>query len=71
MLELYYEGLFKESAVQGDIREGVKGIVAAEVGIVRDARWNRVSYDKKRYSIQKKITPGVWYKPSLFAPHDQ
>ena len=36
--ELYYEGLFKESAVQGDLREGVKGIVRAEVGGVRNVR---------------------------------
>ena len=43
--KLYYEGLFKESAVQGDVREGVKGIVRVEVRGVRNMRWNGVSPD--------------------------
>ena len=45
MLELYCEGLFKEFAVQGDVREGVKGSVRAEVRGVRNARQNEVSPD--------------------------
>ena len=43
---MYCEGLFKESAVQGDVREGVKGSVRAEVVGVRNAKWNGVSPDK-------------------------
>ena len=45
MLELYCERLSKESVVQGDVREGVKESVRAEVGGVRDAGWNRMSPD--------------------------
>ena len=44
-LELYCERLSKESAGQGDVREGVKESVGAEVKGVRDVRWNRVSPD--------------------------
>ena len=54
--ELYYEGLFKESVVQGDVREGVKGIVRAEVRGVRNVRWNGVSPDRNDltyYSVQR------------------
>ena len=46
--ELYCDRLSKESAVQGDVREGVKGNVGVEVGGVRDARQNRVSPDTYR-----------------------
>ena len=45
MSELYCGRLSKESAVRRDVREGVKGNVGAEVGGVRDTRWNRVSPD--------------------------
>ena len=38
MLELYCDRLPKESVVQRDVREGVKGNVRAEVGGVRDVR---------------------------------
>ena len=38
--ELYYKGLLKESAMQGDVREGVKRIVGVEVRGVRNVRWN-------------------------------
>ena len=45
MLELYCDSLSKESAVWRNVREGFEGNVGAEVGGVRDARWNRVSPD--------------------------
>ena len=38
MSESYCEGLFKESAVQGDVREGVEGSVGVEVRGVRNVR---------------------------------
>ena len=45
MSELYRDSLSKESVVWRDVREGVEGNVTAEVGGVRDVRWNRVSPD--------------------------
>ena len=38
MSELYHGSLSKESAVQRDVREGVKGGVRAEVRGVKDTR---------------------------------
>ena len=55
MLELYCNRLSKESAVQRDVREGVKGNVGVEVREVRDARWNRVSPDNKMAAFQHKF----------------
>ena len=43
--ELYCDSLPKESAVWRDVREGFEGNVRAEVGGVRDARWNGVFHD--------------------------
>ena len=45
VLELYWDRLSKEPVVQRDVREGVRGDVGAEVGGVRDSKWNRVSPD--------------------------
>ena len=45
MSELYHDRLSKKPAVQRDVRKGVKGDVGAEVGGVRNLKWNRVSPD--------------------------
>ena len=59
VLKLYCDRLSKESAVQGDVREGVKGNVRAEVGGVRDVRQNRVSPDSHHV---------VWHVQVLYFP---
>ena len=63
MSELYCDSLSKESAVQRDVREGVEGNVGAEVGGVRDVRWNRVSPDSVLFLLISWKGPG--YKVTL------
>ena len=55
MSELYCDRLSKEPVVQRDVREGVKGEVGAEVGGVRDLKWNRVFLTVDLKTLQKMI----------------